>query len=65
MTLYDKDEAAELTPKEKGMLKEATLRGVESSMAKGGTRDRVNATAYCPASDAANIAPQKSPQKST
>jgi hypothetical protein len=43
MTLYDKDEAAELTPKEKGMLKEATLRRVESSMAIGGTRDRVNA----------------------
>ena len=43
MTLYNKDEAAELTPKEKGMLKEATLRRVESSMAIGGTRDRVNA----------------------
>jgi hypothetical protein len=43
MTLYDKDEAADLTPNEKGMLKEATLRRVESSMAKEGTRDRVNA----------------------
>lgn len=43
MTLYDKDEGADRSPKEKGMLKEATLRRVESSMAKGGTRDRVKA----------------------
>jgi hypothetical protein len=43
MTLYDKDEGADRTPKERGMLKEATLRRVESSMAIGGTRDRVNA----------------------
>lgn len=61
MTLYDKDEGADRTPKEKGMLKEATLRRVESSMAKGGTRDRVNADdGLLPGIRRCQYAPQKS-----